>query len=103
MRFLMSVCYPSQASDKFWIVVLATAPSTILISSGERTESRNVPAGLSKLSHPLEPDGTMKVSLYRNEDLVAYVDAAELGFNFNPSPGVYNFNAFVAMSSCWQV
>jgi len=45
----------------------------------------------------------MKASFYRDENLVAYVDAAELGFNFNPSPRVYNFNVLVAMSSCWQV
>ena len=41
----------------------------------------------------------MRASLYRDEDRVAHVDAAELGFNFSPSPGVYNFNALVAMSS----
>jgi hypothetical protein len=41
----------------------------------------------------------MKASLYRDENLVAHVDAAELGFHFNPSPKVYNFNALVTMSS----
>ena len=45
----------------------------------------------------------MRATLYRDENLIARVDAAELGFNFDPSPGVYNFNVFVAMSSCWQV
>ncbi|KAF9646184.1 glycoside hydrolase family 71 protein [Thelephora ganbajun] len=85
--------------DKFWVVVLAAAPGTIWLSSGEHTKSWNVPAGLSKLSHPLESNGTMRASLYRGEDLVAHVDAAELGFHFNPSPRVYNFNVLVAMSS----
>lgn len=41
----------------------------------------------------------MRASLYRDENPVAQVDAAELGFQFNPSPRVYNFNAMVAMSS----
>jgi hypothetical protein len=41
----------------------------------------------------------MRASLYRDENLVARVDTAEFGFNFNPSPGVYNFNVLVAMSS----
>ena len=40
----------------------------------------------------------MKASLYRDESLVAQVDAAELGFCFNPSPRVYNFNVLVAAS-----
>jgi len=87
------------ADDKFWIVVLATAPGTIWLSSGEHTKSWNIPAGLSKLSHSLKPGGTMRASLYRDENLVAHVDAAELGFCFNPSPRVYNFNVLVAASS----
>ena len=41
----------------------------------------------------------MRASLYRDESLVAHVDAAELGFCFNPSPRVYNFNVLVATSS----
>lgn len=40
----------------------------------------------------------MRASLYRDENLAAHVDAAELGFHFNPSPTVYNFNVLVAMS-----
>jgi len=85
--------------DKFWVVVLAAAPGTVYLSSGEDTKSCNIPAGLSKLSHSLEACGTMRVSLHRNDNLVADVDAAKLGFHFNPSPEVYNFNALVAMSS----
>jgi len=88
----------SQTDDKFWVVVLATTPSTIWLSSGEYAKSWNIPAGLSKLSHPLEPGGTMRASLYRDENLVTHVDAAELGFHFDPSPGVYNFNVLVATS-----
>ena len=41
----------------------------------------------------------MRASLYRDGDLIAHVDASELGFNFDPSPRVYNFNVLVAMSS----
>lgn len=41
----------------------------------------------------------MKASLYRDEDLVTDVDAAKLGFRFESSPRVYNFNVLVAMSS----
>ena len=41
----------------------------------------------------------MRASLYRDEDLVVHVDATELGFNFDPCPRVYNFNALVAVSS----
>jgi len=40
----------------------------------------------------------MRAALYRDENPVTHVDAAELGFQFNPSPGVYNFNVLVAMS-----
>ena len=81
------------------MVVLATAPGTISLSSGEDAKSWDIPAGLSKLSYPLEHGGTMRALLYRDEDLVAHVDATEFGFNFNPSPRVYNFNVLVAMSS----
>ena len=41
----------------------------------------------------------MRASLYRDEDLIAHVDASKLGFNFDPSPRVYSFNVLVAMSS----
>ena len=41
----------------------------------------------------------MRASLRRDENLIAHVDATEHGFNFNPSPRVYNFNFLVAMSS----
>ena len=47
----------------------------------------------------MEHGGTMKALLYREENLVVNVNAAELGFKFNSSPTVYNFNVFVAMSS----
>ena len=41
----------------------------------------------------------MRASLYRDKDLVAHVDATDLGFRFDPSPRVYNFNVLVATSS----
>jgi glucan endo-1,3-alpha-glucosidase len=51
---------------------------------------------MTKLSHPLQLAGGMKVVMIRDEKVVA--ECAPVGYRFEARPGVYNFNAFVAMS-----
>ncbi|KAG8808620.1 hypothetical protein FRC19_005805 [Serendipita sp. 401] len=52
-----------------------------------------IPAGLSKLKLPLQPSNTMAIRLQRSGAIV--LDYRADGYVFNPSPQVYNFNAWV--------
>lgn len=85
-----------QTDDTYWVVVLAKAPGTLVLSDGEG-ESRTIqlPAGVTKASHPLESGKGMEACLYRGGDMIAACKPSE--FCFNSYPPVYNFNAFVAV------
>ncbi|THH14940.1 hypothetical protein EW146_g5466 [Bondarzewia mesenterica] len=84
--------------DALWAVAMTTSPATVTLStSSDNTQSFNVPAGMTKLSIPISPGGTMHGIIQRNGQTV--VDFQPAGFTFNGSPQTYNFNAFVAVSS----
>ncbi|KZT21111.1 glycoside hydrolase family 71 protein [Neolentinus lepideus HHB14362 ss-1] len=83
--------------DVFWVVVMATAPAIITLSSGsEDAKSFQLHAGLSKLCHPLVPGGTMRAELGRDGVLVT--SCKPDSFEFQSCPVLYNFNALVAKS-----
>lgn len=88
-----------QTDDLMWIVVFATAPATIRISTSDSKADVgdvHVEGGMTKLSSPLKVGGGMKVVMVRDKKVVAV--CAPVGYRFEARPGVYNFNAFVAMS-----
>jgi len=86
--------------DHFWVVVFASAPATLALSSGvQDSRTFEVGPGVARLSHPLADGGSMKASLFRQGKLATELDAATTGFRFQSNPDVYNFNAFVAMSN----
>jgi glucan endo-1,3-alpha-glucosidase len=53
----------------------------------------DIPAGINKLRYPLHPGKTMAIRLERAG--ATALDYRADGFLFNPTPQVYNFNAWV--------
>lgn len=89
--------YALKSQDAVWTVVMATEPSTVTLStSPSNSQTFSVPAGLTKLSIPILPGGTMHGTIERNGQTL--VDLQPDGFNFIGNPQAYNFNAFVAAS-----
>jgi len=82
--------------DSIWVVVLATAPSNVILTTSSST-TFNVPAGLSKLSVPIFPGDTMKGTIERDGETI--VELFPSNFTFQASPPSYNFNAFVASAT----
>lgn len=83
-----------------WVVVFTTSPAKVEIYTNDsRTDMQEfeVQEGMTKLSCPLKPSGGMKVAMVRDEEVVA--ECTPVGYRFEARPGVYNFNAFVAMST----
>ncbi|KAF7362348.1 AA-TRNA-LIGASE-II domain-containing protein [Mycena venus] len=82
--------------DKFWVVVLCTAPATVSLYAGDSDpKSVEVAAGMTKLSRSLEVGKGMRVTVQRREVFVTECNAE--GFYFEGEPAVHNFNAFTAM------
>ena len=75
----------------------------VLSTSAECSQQTRVQvsAGLSKLSHRLIVGEGVKVQMYRDSDgaIVAECSPSFEEFCVQERPEVYNFNAFVAMSS----
>ena len=97
-------CLRAKTDDRFWVIVLATAPSTVVLSTSAECSQQTrvqVPAGLSKLSHRLIVGKGVRVQMYRDSDGALVADCTpSLGeFCVQERPDVYNFNAFVTMSS----
>lgn len=77
---------------------MTTAPSTVVLSTFEDNAKQfQVPAGVSKLSVPITPGGTMKGVIQRDGKTV--VELAPKEFTFQGAPTSYNFNAFVASAT----
>ena len=88
---------PMQTEDKFWVVVLARAPCTALLATGdEQPRHFRCFAGVSKLSCPLRTGHGMRAELVRDGVVVAQCHPQE--FRFQAEPEVYNFNVYVAAS-----
>ena len=87
-----------QTADKIWVVVFATSPATVTLSTSTTdSQTFNVSVGVTKLSLPITAGGYMKAVLERNGQTV--INLQPHGFYFNPSPPSYNYNAFVISSS----
>jgi glucan endo-1,3-alpha-glucosidase len=87
----------AQMDDVFWVVVFAQSPAHVIISSAyERPQIHQVGAGISPLSHPLVPGGTMRISMFRDDQVVAHCSPSD--FCVTDRPETYNFNVFVACS-----
>jgi len=86
------------SEDAVWAVVMTTAPSTVTLStSSAMSQMFNVPAGLTKLSVPINAGGTMKGIIQRDGQTIVELNPSE--FTFQGSPQVYNFNAFVTSAT----
>ena len=86
--------------DKFFGTVFATAPASITLSSapnGSDAITSYIPAGVSKIAHPLVAGGNMRAILSRHNEEV--VNFAPEGFTFIANPEVFNYNSFVAASA----
>ncbi|XP_006461401.1 hypothetical protein AGABI2DRAFT_185654 [Agaricus bisporus var. bisporus H97] len=85
--------------DLMWIIIFSIHPAIVKVYTSELDgdcTSIAVDAGMTKLSHPLKPAGGIKIVMIRDEKRVG--ECAPIGYRFEARPGVYNFNAFVAMS-----
>ncbi|KAF9445315.1 glycoside hydrolase family 71 protein [Macrolepiota fuliginosa MF-IS2] len=85
--------------DLMWIIIFATTPAIVKISTSNSPKDMrdvDVRAGMTKLSSPLKVGGGIRVIMTRGGKVVA--ECVPVGYRFEARPGVYNFNAFVAMS-----
>ena len=74
---------------------MTTAPSNVILTtSPTSSKTFQVPAGLSKLSLPIFPGGTIKGTIQRDGQTI--VELNPTNFTFQANPPTYNFNAFVA-------
>ena len=74
---------------------MVTAPSSVTLTTSPTTSKTfQVPAGLSKLSLPIFPGGTIKGTVERDGQTI--VELSPTNFTFQANPTTYNFNAFVA-------
>lgn len=80
--------------------MLAKEPATAILytplpggDSTSQSEEIIIPAGISKLRFGLHAGSTMAIRLQRSGSTV--LDYRADGFLFNPTPQVYNFNAWV--------
>ncbi|KAJ7496785.1 glycoside hydrolase [Mycena latifolia] len=83
--------------DMFWVVVLCTVPASVSLYAGDDDERTfEVGAGMTKLSRSFVVGKGMRATVRRQGVVVA--DCIADGFEFEPRPSVYNFNAFTAMA-----
>lgn len=76
---------------------MATAPSTVTLSTTDSDiQTFNVQSGVTKLSIPLTPGGSMHAKIERNGATVVQLDPE---FTFEANPQTYNWNAFVTMAA----
>lgn len=84
--------------DAVWAVVFAAAPAKVTLATGESAESKttfDVLAGVSKLSVPITPGGTMKGTIEREGKVVVEVAPTSEEFTFQGAPKTYNYNVLV--------
>jgi glucan endo-1,3-alpha-glucosidase len=73
---------------------MATQPSTVTLKTGDfSVQTFNVESGVTKLSVPLTPGGSMYGKIERDGATIVELDPE---FTFDANPTTYNFNAFVA-------
>ncbi|EJT99505.1 glycoside hydrolase [Dacryopinax primogenitus] len=107
-----SVSRPSNwqnTDDAFYVVVFATSPGTLILgtpptpsstsptASAANPSTAAVTSGVNKYKLALTPGNGMRATLMRGTNQV--LDLWPQDYVFNPSPSVYNFNAYVNMAS----
>lgn len=103
-HLLKSYRYPVKTDDIIWVQVFCILPGTTLTISCGNCSVRtydDIPLGMNKFSHPVEPGEGMRVEMIRNEEPVLVCDTLEnegREFTFETTPDKYNFNAFVCMA-----
>ncbi|KAG2001825.1 SEC14 cytosolic factor [Coprinopsis cinerea AmutBmut pab1-1] len=86
--------------DAIWAVVMTTKPSTVVLSTSPTSRTFfQVPAGVSKLSVPITPGGTMRGTIERDGAVIVDLHPSSEEFTFQGSPQSYNFNVFVASAT----
>ncbi|TFY60490.1 hypothetical protein EVJ58_g5112 [Rhodofomes roseus] len=86
--------------DSLWAVAFTTQPATVSITTASgTTQTTDVPAGVTRLSMPLNPGAGMSATMTRNGATVLSVNPGTDAYTFNPNPETYNFNAFVAYAT----
>ena len=90
----------TKADDKFWVVVFATAPAVMYLSTSKNAPPKKhaVREGLTKLSHPLVAGESMRAVMMRQDTVVAECAPRGGQFKVEEHPETYDFNAYVAMS-----
>ncbi|KAK8865867.1 hypothetical protein IAR55_001015 [Kwoniella newhampshirensis] len=83
--------------DNLYAVVLATAPSTVTLTSGTNSQTFSVSEGLTKLKIPMSA-GSMGGTIARSGSSVASYNSGS-AFSYTTSPSIYNYNYFVGSSS----
>ncbi|KAF4126924.1 Glycosyl hydrolase family 71 [Geosmithia morbida] len=81
------------AQDKVYVVTLLTAPATLSMTSGDRTDTVDVPAGAAISSVDMAP-GTVHLTLSRDGANIFDADAGAQVVDSCPC-GIYNFNPYV--------
>ncbi|WWC66431.1 uncharacterized protein I206_100333 [Kwoniella pini CBS 10737] len=83
--------------DYLWAIVLATADSTVTLTSGSNTQTFSVSKGLNKLKLSMSA-GPISGSISRSGSTVASYNSGS-AFQYTTSPVTYNYNYFVGSSS----
>ncbi|KAI0822251.1 glycosyl hydrolase family 71-domain-containing protein [Trametes gibbosa] len=84
--------------DQLWAVVLATAPGTLTLATGDNaSQSFDVQPGVNKFNMTLTPNGFMSGTLTRDNATV--IQLKPDGYTFNPTPAAFNLNIFVAAAA----
>ncbi|TDL26045.1 glycoside hydrolase [Rickenella mellea] len=90
-------------ADSLFVVVMATQPSTVVLSASDgypstsKTQTFSVPQGVTNLSLPLSTGDVMRAKMIRGSQTVA--ELPQNNFTFNGSPTTYNYNAYVIMAT----
>ena len=86
-------------------MIFSKSPATAILYTPDHNSNSidssavtvDIPAGVTKLRHPLVVGKTMAVRLERGG--ASTLDYRADGFTFDPNPKVYNFNAWVGWTA----
>ncbi|KAF7346349.1 hypothetical protein MSAN_01862600 [Mycena sanguinolenta] len=82
--------------DAIWAIVMATAPGSVTLSTtSSDAQTFDVQAGITKLSIPIAPGGTLNAELTRNGASVVTLANPGSNFTFNGAPELFNYNILV--------
>jgi glucan endo-1,3-alpha-glucosidase len=77
---------------------MTTAPSNVTLTTSPTTSKTfQVPAGVTNLTLPIFPGGTLNGTIERDGQTI--VQLTPTNFTFEANPPSYNFNAFVVSTT----